>query len=87
MIKINRVGKVNLRQFTINNLPNSTIRENDFSIVSFLPANDEFERSINLSNVVINNDSDIKLKIIKLRKLSLNKIYISRCTIGDILMI
>ena len=83
MIKINRVGKVNLRQFTINNLPNSTIRENDFSIVSFLPADDEFERSINLSNVVINNDSDIKLKIIKLRKLSLNKIYISRCTIGD----
>ena len=45
MIKINRVGKVNLRQFTINNLPNSTIRENDFSIVSFLPADDEFERS------------------------------------------
>ena len=83
MIKINRVGKVNLRQFTINNLPNSTIRENDFAIVSFLPADDEFERSINLSNVVIYNDSDIKLKIIKLRKLSLNKIYISRCTIGD----
>lgn len=83
MIKINRVGKVNLRQFTINNLPSSTIRENDFAIVSFLPADDEFERSINLSNVVIYNDSDIKLKIIKLRKLSLNKIYISRCTIGD----
>lgn len=83
MIKINRVGKVNLRQFTINNLPNSTINENDFAIVSFLPADDEFERSINLNNVVINNDSDKKLKIIKLKKLSLNKIYISRCTIGD----
>lgn len=83
MIKINRAGKVSLRQFTIKNLPNSTIRENDFAIISFLPTDDEFERSINLSNVVVHNDSDTKLKIIKLRKHSINKIYFSTCTIGD----
>ena len=83
MIKINRAGKVSLRQFTIKNLPNSTIRENDFAIISFLPTEDEFERSINLSNVVVHNDSDIKLKIIKLRKHSIDKIYFSTCTIGD----
>ena len=83
MIKINRAGKVSLRQFTIKNLPNSTIRENDFAIISFLPTDDEFERSINLSNVVVHNDSDIKLKIIKLRKHSIDKIYFSTCTIGD----
>ena len=83
MIKINRAGKVSLRQFKIKNLPNSTIRENDFAIISFLPTEDEFERSINLSNVVVHNDSDIKLKIIKLRKHSIDKIYFSTCTIGD----
>lgn len=83
MIKINRAGKVSLRQFKIKNLPNSTIRENDFAIISFLPTDDEFERSINLSNVVVHNDSDIKLKIIKLRKHSIDKIYFSTCTIGD----
>lgn len=83
MIILGRVAKVNLRKMTINTLNTATINENDFSIVNFLASDDDFERSITVTDSVIYNDCDKRLKVLKLRKLNLNKVYMSTCTIGD----
>lgn len=83
MIILGRVAKVNLRKMTITGTNTATINENDFAIVSFLASDDDFERSITVTDATIYNDSDKRLKVLKLRKLNLNKVYMSNCTIGD----
>lgn len=83
MIILGRVAKVNLRKMTIIGTNIATINENDFAIVSFLASDDDFERSITVTDATIYNDSDKRLKVLKLRKLNLNKVYMSNCIIGD----
>ena len=83
IIYLERVGKVNLRQLNLTISSSGTINENDFALVSFLTTDDDFDKSITLSNCNIYNESDKKLKVIKINKLNITKVYISKCTIGD----
>lgn len=83
LIILGRVAKVNLRKMNIIATPTATINENDFAVISFLASDDDFERSITVTDSTIDNESDIKLKVLKLKKLSLTKVYLSGCIIGD----
>ncbi len=83
MFIIGRVGKMNLRQLNLTILPNSSISSDNFSIISYSPIENELEKSLNLNDCKIYNESNIKLKVLKLRNQTLNKGYLSKCIIGD----
>lgn len=82
MILLDRVAKVSLRKINIRAVETNTIKENDFAIVSFSPTEDDFERSISISDCTIYNYGNSLLKVIKLKKLEINKVYISNCVMG-----
>lgn len=84
MFDIGEVGKVNLRQMNITIASNATIDENNFAIVSFLPVDTELDRSIYFYTAnIVNNNLDARLKILKLRKMDLNKVYLSDIALGN----
>ena len=83
MFIIGRVGKMNLRQLNLTILPNSSISSDNFSIISYSSTENELEKSLNLNDCKIYNESNVKLKVLKLRNQTLNKGYLSKCIIGD----
>lgn len=78
------VGKVCLRNMNINVSSDATISENGFAIVSFPSVESDLDRSLYFYTAKItNNNTEAKLKVLKLRNISLDKVYLSDCTLGN----
>jgi hypothetical protein len=82
-VTVGGVGTVNIHD--INYFINSDSKfKDDTSLIYFLKdSNSGLKRSINLYNSIITNDTDKKINIFKLPNLTVNKIFISSCTIND----
>lgn len=83
MFIIEEVAKVNLRNINLTVNTNASV-DNNFAIVAFMPVDTELDRSIYFYTAnIINNNLNAKLKLLRLRKMDLNKVYLSDITLGN----
>lgn len=82
-ISIGSAGTVNIHNIDYRITSDSKFKD-DTSLIYFLKdSNSKLNRSINLYNSTISNSSDKKINIFKIPNITINKIFISNCTIND----
>lgn len=78
---VGNVASVNVHDINYNLTPESYL-QNDSSIIFFLNDEKKLTRKLNIYNTKIQNNSDVKINIVKLSNDEIEKICISTCDFG-----